>query len=402
MVISSTLDYSGRREAVDSRARGGSVEEPRRPVKLFLTSVFMGTFARGFESFTRDLYSAIRNEPGVEVTLFRGGGAPAEEERILRLIDHRWRISQAVACLVGSTRVDVEGFGFGLRLAPTVLRERPDLVFVSDRAVGHVLYHLRQVTGARFRILLHNGQPVGPPFRHWDHVHQTAPLSYDKAMAAGESPAKHTLLPLPSSFPPGWPLGSEDVLALRRRLLLPESQPILISVAALNRYHKRVDYVVSEVARLRPDRRPFLLLLGQPDWQTPEILSEAESLLGPDGFAVRTVPAADVHDYYRAADLFTLASLTEAFGRVYVEALGHGLPCLVDDNPVTRYVLRDDAAYGDLARPGALASLLHQQLGHPLTPEARMDLARRTRDYYSWARLGPAYLDMIRRAADRA
>jgi 1,2-diacylglycerol 3-alpha-glucosyltransferase len=372
---------------------------PGRPLKVFLTSVFLGTYERGLESFTRDLYGAIRGAPDMEVTLFRGGGAPAEEERVVRLIDYRWRLSQAAARRVGRAPEKAEEFGFGLRLAPTVLRERPDIVFVSDRAVGHVLHRVRQATGARFRILLHNGSPVGAPYGHWDHVHQTAPPYYDTAITAGESPTKHTLLPLPSNFPPGWPLRSEDIAALRRRLSLPQTRPLLLSVGAVNGWHKRMDYVVSEVAGLHSDERPFLLLLGQTDWETAEILGRAESLLGASGFAHRTVPAAEVHDYYRAADLFTLASLTEGFGRVYVEALGHGLPCLVDDNRVTRYVLGNDADFGDFARPGSLARLVQERLSQPLTLETRMDRARRTRERYSWERLGPAYLDMIRRAA---
>jgi glycosyltransferase involved in cell wall biosynthesis len=361
--------------------------------------VFLGTADRGFESFTRDLYEAIRSSPSLDVTLFRGGGAPIQGERVLRLIDHRWRSSQVAAGLVGKAPERAEEFGFGLRLASFVLRERPDLVFIPDNAVGHVLYRVRQATGAKFRMLLHNGAPVAPPFYRWNHVHQTAPLHYEAAIAAGEPPSKHTLLPIPTTLPAGKAPGPEDVVALRGRLNLPVNRTLLLSVGALNRWHKRMDYVVTEVASLPTDQRPFLLLLGKTEPETPQIIAEARRLLGPDGFTFRTVRAAEVHDYYRAADVFTLASLKEGFGRAYVEALSHGLPCLVDDNPVTRYVLGDDADFGHLSEPGNLASLLKVRMARPLDPTARADQAERTRERFAWERLTPSYIDMIHRAA---
>ena len=80
----------------------------------------------------------------------------------------------------------------------------------------------------------------------------------------------------------------------------------------------------------------------------------AELMLGPDGFVMRTVPREQMDGYYRAADVFALASLQEAFGLAYVEAMAHGLPCLAHDQPVTRFVLGGRASSPTSGERGAL------------------------------------------------
>ena len=65
----------------------------------------------------------------------------------------------------------------------------------------------------------------------------------------------------------------------------------MLSVAALNRRHKRQDYLIAELAAL-PAPRPFLLLAGEPDAETPEVRAMATAHLGAGGFDMRTVPHA--------------------------------------------------------------------------------------------------------------
>ena len=140
-------------------------------------------------------------------------------------------------------------------------------------------------------------------------------------------------------------------------------------------------------------------LLGNAEPQSPPIVRLGTEALGADGFRSATVPQSEIAAYYRAADVLVLASLKEGFGRVYVEALSHGLPCLAHDYPVARSVLGEYGLFGDFSAPGALAELIR---GLRLAEESVT--AKRARhqsayDRFSWERLRERYVDMIQRCA---
>ena len=181
---------------------------------------------------------------------------------------------------------------------------------------------------------------------------------------------------------------------MRERLGLPAHQPVVLSVGWISRTHKRMDYVVEEVAGL-PAPRPFLMLLGALDRSSDEILRLAHERLGPGGCAARSVPYHEVAPYYAAADCFVLASLSEGFGRVFLEALAHGLPVIAHRHPVMQYVLGEDGILADLSVEGALACHLPQVLAGPADARAmrrRWDSVRRR---FSWDTLSPRYRRMF-------
>ncbi len=166
----------------------------------------------------------------------------------------------------------------------------------------------------------------------------------------------------------------------------------------MNDYHKRMDYVIRQVASL-PTPRPYLLLLGNLERESPPILRLGNDLLGSDGFLAKTVPGTEVSPYYRAADLFVLASTNEGFGRVYVEALSHGLPCLAHDYTAARYTLGDHGLFGDFRTEGGLANLIR---GYRLDEETEAKRAIRHKDAldrFGWDQLQNDYVEMLRHCA---
>jgi glycosyltransferase involved in cell wall biosynthesis len=161
-----------------------------------------------------------------------------------------------------------------------------------------------------------------------------------------------------------------------------------------------MDYVIDEVAAL-PEPRPFLQLLGAMDAGSAELLELGRSRLGADGFAAASVAPKAVTNFYRAADVFVLGSLAEGFGRVYLEALAHGLPTIGHRHPVIEYVLADAGITGNLSRKGALTALLADELAKlpSATPEAEERRRKSVRDRFGWENLRPAYAAMFRTAA---
>jgi glycosyltransferase involved in cell wall biosynthesis len=142
-----------------------------------------------------------------------------------------------------------------------------------------------------------------------------------------------------------------------------------------------------------------VVLLGEPQAETPALLEHVRERLGERGFTVRTVPRTEVPSYYRAADMFVLPSRYEAMGRVLVEALAHGLPVLAHDAEWSRSVLGEHGFLADLERPGALAALIERVRASDGGAEARAARHRDAHERFSWARLTPRYVEMLRACA---
>ena len=354
---------------------------------------------RGFETFATECHAALRGHPRVEALLVRARGAAGEGERTLRTIGRDARLARLAGRTAGRDGYFAEQMTYALRLVPLLARERPDVVLLSDWALGAALGRWRALSRSRYRLLLCNGAP-GPPPYDWaiDHVQQLTPAYHRLALGAGEPPRRHTLLPLGIATEPELRLPTqEERAALRRGLGLAPERELVLSVAALNVWHKRLDYVIREVASLEP--QPHLVLLGQFEDETPAVLELAASLLGPGGFTARTVAPGAVADYYRCADAFVLGSLHEASGRVLLEALGRGLPTLCHDSEVTRFVTGEHGLRADLSRPGALRELLTTLRRDGLDRDRRLAQHRFAREQFGWETLLPRYVEMIEACA---
>lgn len=367
--------------------------------KVFLLCAGLGRINRGYESFTREFFEALADRPELDLTLFKGGGRSEGKQIRLPCLPRGTRFA---AWLGGKLQKDaywVEQVTFTLSLLPHIQRVRPDVVYYSDSTVGFLLWYWRRVTRRRFKLLLSNGGPLFPPFRRCDLVQQLAPNHLEDALKAGQPAETQELLPYGIQMEPeGAALPRSERNALRSSLKLPPDRQIVLSVGAVNKWHKRMDYVVREVAAL-PEPRPYLVLLGQQDEETPDVRALAEALLGAGSYQIRTVPYQNVAKYYQAADVFVLASLAEGFGRVFLEALSWGLPCLAHDCDITRYVLGASGLRADFEQPGSLAGLLRQALAEGGDPAAWQQRRQDAFQRFSWQQLGPEYVAMIQKCA---
>ncbi len=89
----------------------------------------------------------------------------------------------------------VEGITFFASLIPQLTRLQPDVVFYSDVSLREPLYWWRRISGQKYRLLLCNGGPVGPPFPHCDHVHQSLPGATEQAVSVGYPADRQTFIP---------------------------------------------------------------------------------------------------------------------------------------------------------------------------------------------------------------
>lgn len=326
----------------------------------------LGRVHRGYESFAAELHAALRPDPRLDVRLYAGAEAAGAVR--VACVPRTSRATRPLRRLAGGRgRYVAEQLSFAASLLPHLRRQRPHVVLVSD-------YHLaRALARLDATVLFSNGGPVPADLlRGFAHVHQVAP----GRTAPG---VPQTLIPYGVTLGPVAP---------------PAPRPVLLSAGALDVDFKRMDYVIREVARLPPAERPHLVLAGERTEQTPHVEALARELLGAGGCTIRRVEPWGMGELYEAASAFVLASLSEGFGRVLVEAAGRGVPCLAHDHPAARWIL-GAGGVEDLRAEGALAAALPGLL----TSERDPRLARVMHDRFGWEALAPAYADMLLRVA---
>ncbi|OGM57195.1 hypothetical protein A3A50_03345 [Candidatus Woesebacteria bacterium RIFCSPLOWO2_01_FULL_38_20] len=125
--------------------------------------------------------------------------------------------------------------------------------------------------------------------------------------------------------------------ARRGRPALPRGRlqrPVYLCVGALIPA-KRINLAINAVVKLK---RGSLMVLGKGPLEM-EIKSLGLKVLGRKRFVLKGVAYEKMSGYYQFADAFTLPSLEEPFGIVYLEAMASGLPVVAPDDETRRYII---------------------------------------------------------------
>ncbi len=385
----------------DGLALDAAQDKMSEPFKVLFSCTGVGILNRGIESFFRESFDGLKDAmPRVEVRLLKGSGESREREMRVPCLPRTGLPAKFFGRMLRRNAYVAEQLSSFPFIVKEIRRWRPDVVFYSDSNLGFQLFRWRKQIRVPFKLLFSNGGPCRPPFNRTDFVHQVAPLYREEALAVGEQPTKHFLVPYGITVPQEPVINLPHKLALRSRLGIPSDKFVVLSVGWIARQHKRMHYVIEEVAKM-PEPRPFLQLLGAMDEASPEIIEMGLRLLGPTHFSARSVPYAEVANYYQAADCFVLASLKEGFGRVYLEALMHGLPVIAHRHPVMEYVLANQGILSDLTEPGKLSQLLSEVLtsDSEISSDKMRMRWQSVRDRFSWPTLAGHYEKMFTQCA---
>lgn len=364
-----------------------------RRLRVALLCSGVGRVQRGFERLFRDVYELLGED--LDVTLFKGAGPRSGGERAVLNASRDGWFSKVLPVhrLFGRSPYFTECWTYTLAVFPRLLRGRFDVVHCIDLPVGRLLGRLCRLLPASFKLLYTQGAVMDPKFyppAH--HIHQVAPGLMQDALDGGIDPARMSLVPCgihASKFIS--PLGREEA---RRRRGVDPGAFVILSVNALNRVHKRVDWVVDELGALEGD----FLYWCDGRVEDPTLLPYARERLGAR-FRHSTVPSEDVAELYRLADVLVLGSLEESFGLVVAEAMSAGLPVVVHDDAHFRWLVPPDRCRVDMRKPGALKGAVEElrrdpgerrRLGESLAEEA----IRR----FDWGNLKAGYLALYERA----
>lgn len=364
-------------------------------LKVAIACPGVGLVQRGFERLFSDLFGVI--EASVDITLFKGGGAIREREKIPFFLPRNGKFLKTVPLhwLIGRTRMHVECLTFGLALIQHIKAEEYNVVHTIDAPLTKLLFHFRNKFNLNFRLLHTEGTAVTPQdYSPSDFIHHLSLETLNKAEAFGYAQERMCLIPggvHPHSF-----VTQFSRSELRKKYNISEDTFVILSVAALNRYHKRIDYVLDEFAQLDGD--VLLMLDGSLDHGDPDLIPIAQQRFG-DRCRISRVNSDDVGELYALADVKVLASLYEAFALVVPEALIAGAAVLTHHSEHFRWLIGHEQNLVDMSKPGELSQRLNAIRANPDTIDA-LRHADEMRNKLAWERIYYDYIDMYHQVAN--
>ena len=310
-------------------------------MKIALVSTGLGRIVRGFESFSESLFLALRSwAPQADVTLFQGGGTPGDRRVVVRNfhrndVPARWFNAYTAGLL--------EQRSYAVSLYPHLIRGRYQLVHYNELVMGSALFHLRRYFGGKFKLLYVNGAPSPPMHYHHrcDFAQVLTGPAYEEALEFGLPDERLFLIPYgvdARRFSPEVKSRREEI---RNDLGIPKEAKVILTVAALKREHKRIDYVIREVSHC--EGPVWFLAAGQRTNETGLLEEDAERLL-QGRWRFVSWPHEKIHQLYGASDVFLLASLTEGLANVLLEAMASGLPVIIHKGPIFQWVAEGTSA----------------------------------------------------------
>lgn len=329
----------------------------------------------------------------VPITLFKGGGPATPDELV---IEHIPRFSPLLdgihvrssqkwhEAAVEQERMRVEGITFAYAVLKPLLEGSYDVIHCLEREVCEVVYANRHLFPVTPKVLFSNGGAI-PAFRlpPCDFVQEYTEYNRQRS-------AKGKAFVIPHGvdtrlFRPDVPT------AFREQMKIPRDAFVVVSVGTICYWHKRMDHVIREVARV-PDA--WLVIAGQESPDSPAIRELGQRSMG-DRIVFTSVPHQELPELYAAADAFVLGSLFETFGIVYIEAMAAGLPVFCTNHPNQRSIVKE-GIFVDMREAGALTRALQSRGRDELR-----SIGRRGREiaieHYDLAKLKQGYLDAYRR-----
>lgn len=363
-------------------------------IKVAFLSAGLGNISRGFEVSTALWFEEIKSRDCLRVKLFAGG----DYKNATRVPN--FSRNGALASLLKKLKVIKDGarleqLSYSIALLYHLLLYRPDFIWLQEGTLGEMLIIFRRFLKLKYKIIFTDGAPAGPAFsKKFDLIIFLHEYALREAIKEGIDERKCKVIPHLSKFPVELPNKGQA----RKSFGLPEENFVILCVAAWNRHHKRIDYLIEEVAQLGL-QNVTLLLCGQPDLDTV-FLKETCKQLKLD-VQWHTLEQAELSLAYSASDLFILPSLKEGLPAVLIEAGAHYLPIICHPHPGGKYALGEDySGLTDLSMRGNLAKkiLQYKSFSRSTLRETGIETFRIIQSRFDETKLHDTFVEFVHKA----
>jgi 1,2-diacylglycerol 3-alpha-glucosyltransferase len=365
-------------------------------IKLAILSAGLGHICRGFEVAASRLNSALQCDALIDTKVFCGGYYKGAK--------HCWNIPRAgklatigrfLQIVSDGCRLEQQSFSLGL-IWP-LLKWQPDVVWTQESEVGKVLIKIRKIFKLKFKILFCDGAPSGPGASHqFDYIQHLHNASFIEALDYGIPSTKMFTMPhwITDFHEP-----SEDIVDfLRAKYNISKDDFTVVSVAAWNSFHKRIDYLINEVSQVQC-KDIKLILCGQPEPGFVELRQLGEKLM-PGKILWLTLPSEQIPALLKLANVFVLASIQEGLPAALIESAITGVPTISHKLLASHDILGNYGEILDLSRPNNLKDALERMLSEPWKNSQCEGLRNHARKNFLDTELIPIFRKHLLRIAD--
>ena len=317
----------------------------------------MGFINRGLETWGCRLVAELSKSRKLEVFLLKGAGNNSGGEYRLPCLKRNSIIYGGRSSPIGwGHRLGMEELTFSI--PATLLAKTMSFDIMHIGQPFRLLFALKKRNMMSSEIIFMNPWLYYPNLRYiW--VQQSAPYYLERAQEKGIDTSRWFVIP---NFVDTVEFSPSSRSDLRLRLGIPEDAFVVLSVGEITKRYKRMDWLIREVSRLEKalQRRPYLVILGQIEDETNEIVQIGRDLLSDHVLFLTGLSRDEMPAVYSMSDLFVLCSAPESFGISFIEAMACGKPVVGHNYPVTSWIIGEGGDTVDMTREGALAEVIEQ------------------------------------------
>ncbi|RYX87470.1 glycosyl transferase, partial [bacterium] len=105
-------------------------------MNVFLVCTGLGHINRGYESFTRECFDALKDTNQFNLYLIKGGGKSIGNEIVLPNLPRRNKIAKYLSKLLSIDAYTVEQVTLCIAMLPLIIKKKPAVIYYSDFKLG--------------------------------------------------------------------------------------------------------------------------------------------------------------------------------------------------------------------------------------------------------------------------
>jgi 1,2-diacylglycerol 3-alpha-glucosyltransferase len=353
---------------------------------------------RGYETHCRTLFDCLKEEKiqGTEFILFKREGKKSKNEIILKVPYRSDFLCQYLARFRGDL-LYWEYLFFALRFIGhcVLFRKKFQTISAIEPMVSKTIFKFRRLLPGKPKIVFTHGVWNHPSdnIHNADVFHEVSIENYNamKAYVEENKLTKEVVL-LPHFLKDGI-LPEFNKAELRKEFGI-KTPKVVLSVGAINRAHKRMDYLINEISKLPEDWT--LIVCGSARGKEGEIVLDLGKQKMGNRFVHLFTQRDEISKIYAIADIFVLASAQEGFGIVILEAMQSALPVILHNRELFQWILKQPDCCIDMEKAGSLSGFLAKYACDDRWLHEKSELNKKTFcENYSWNGLRAQYLTLL-------